>query len=77
MGQLIPRTLQRELVKLWYFVSRGMLVLIILVVCFFIPGLNLVAAIIGALWAAGAWRCNIQTTRQTTTNWRSASCAAV
>lgn len=57
-GQLIPRTLQRELIKLWYFVSRGLLVLLILVVCFFIPGLNLVAVIIGALW--GCWSMAVQ-----------------
>lgn len=57
-GQLIPRTLQRELVKLWYFVSRGLLVLIILIACFFIPGLNLVAVIIGTLW--GCWSMAVQ-----------------
>ncbi len=52
-GQLIPRTIQRELVKLWYFASRGLLVFLLLIICFFIPGLNLIAAIIGALW--GCW----------------------
>nr|WP_324258327.1 sulfate transporter CysZ [Cellvibrio fontiphilus] len=55
---LIPRTLQRELVKLWYFVSRGLLVLILLGFCLFIPGLNLVAAIVAALW--GCWSMVVQ-----------------
>jgi CysZ protein len=57
-GQLIPRTLQRELVKLWYFVSRGLLILILIGICFFVPGLNIVAAIIGALW--GCWSMAVQ-----------------
>lgn len=50
-GQLIPRTLQREAVKLWYFVSRGALVLIIFVVLFFIPGANLLGVVIGVVWS--------------------------
>jgi CysZ protein len=57
-GQLIPRTLQRELVKLWYFVSRGLLVLIIVMTCLFIPGLNVIATIIGVLW--GCWSMAVQ-----------------
>lgn len=50
-GQLIPRTLQRELTKLLYFISRGLLVLLIVLVCFFIPGVNILGAIIGGLWS--------------------------
>ncbi|HSC68362.1 MAG TPA: sulfate transporter CysZ [Cellvibrio sp.] len=50
-GQLIPRTLQRETVKLWYFVSRGILVLLVFAVLFFIPGANLLGVVIGALWS--------------------------
>lgn len=50
-GQLIPRTLQREAVKLWYFVSRGALVLIIFVLLFFIPGANLLGVVIGVVWS--------------------------
>lgn len=50
-GQLIPRTLQREAVKLWYFVSRGLLVLIIFVALFFIPGANLLGLLIGVIWS--------------------------
>ncbi|WP_049630593.1 sulfate transporter CysZ [Cellvibrio sp. pealriver] len=50
-SQLIPRTLQREAVKLWYFVSRGALVLIIFLILFFIPGANLLGAFIAAIWS--------------------------
>ena len=50
-GQLIPRTLQREAVKLWYFVSRGLLVRSIFVVLFFIPGANLLGLLIGFIWS--------------------------
>lgn len=48
---LIPRTLQREAVKLWYFISRGCLVLIVFFVLFFIPGVNLLGAFIAAIWS--------------------------
>lgn len=50
-GQLIPRTLQREAVKLWYFVSRGLIIILLFVVLFFIPGANLVGLIIGVVWS--------------------------
>lgn len=50
-SQLIPRTLQREAIKLWYFISRGALVLIIFLFLFFIPGANLLGALIAALWS--------------------------
>jgi CysZ protein len=48
---LIPRTLQREMVKLWYFVSRGLLVFLLFVVLFFIPGANVVGVAIGVIWS--------------------------
>lgn len=57
-SQLIPRTLQREAVKLWYFISRGFLVLIIVVALLFIPGANLLGAVIAALWSC--WCMAIQ-----------------
>lgn len=57
-SQLIPRTLQREAVKLWYFISRGFLVLIIFVALLFIPGANLLGAVIAALWSC--WCMAIQ-----------------
>lgn len=50
-SEIIPRTLKRELVKLWYFVTRGLLVLIIFLALLFIPGANLLGTIIAALWS--------------------------
>lgn len=50
-SRLIPRTLQREAVKLWYFISRGLLVLIIFAALFFIPGANLLGTLLAALWS--------------------------
>ncbi len=50
-GQLIPRTLKRELVKLWYFVSRGALVFLLFIALFFIPGANLLGIFIATLWS--------------------------
>jgi CysZ protein len=50
-SQLIPRTLQREAIKLWYFVSRGFLVLLVFIVLFFIPGANLLGTLIAAIWS--------------------------
>lgn len=50
-GQLIPRTLQRETTKLLYFITRGLLVLLVILACFFIPGVNIIGAIIGGLWS--------------------------
>jgi CysZ protein len=50
-GQLIPRTFQRELVKLFYFVTRGILILILVIGCFFIPGLNFLVVILGGIWS--------------------------
>lgn len=55
---MIPRTLARELLKLWYFVSRGLGLLILLFLLSFIPLLNLLVPAIGLLW--GAWCMAIQ-----------------
>lgn len=51
-ASLVPRTLGRELTKIWYFFTRGLLVLLLIAVSWFIPGLNLIVLIITALWAA-------------------------
>ena len=51
MSQLIPRTLARELSKLWYFMSRGLLVLLVFLALFFIPGANILGACLAALWS--------------------------
>lgn len=58
--QLIPRTVLRELLKLWYFVSRGLLVLLMMFLLSFVPLVNIFVPIIGILW--GAWCMSIQYT---------------
>lgn len=57
-GQLIPRTVKRELTKFWYFISRGFLIFLLIVIVFFIPGVNLAGVVIGTLW--GCWCMAIQ-----------------
>ncbi len=56
--QMIPRTLARELKKLWYFIVRGLGVALLMLVFSFIPLLNVLVPIIGLLW--GAWSMSIQ-----------------
>lgn len=57
--QLITRTFRRELIKLWYFLSRGILIFFAMIVLFFIPILGGMASlVIGSLW--GAWCMTVQ-----------------
>lgn len=56
--QLIPRTFKRELTKLWYFISRGLLVFLLVLIVFFIPGVNLLGVLIGSIWAC--WSMAVQ-----------------
>jgi CysZ protein len=56
--QLIPRTIKREVTKLWYFMSRGFLVLLVFIALFFVPGANLLGAIIALIW--GCWCMAVQ-----------------
>ncbi len=58
LSKMIPRTIGRELVKLWYFISRGLLVALGLLALSFVPGLNLLVSVLGLLW--GAWSMAIQ-----------------
>ncbi|GAB3094105.1 sulfate transporter CysZ [Aestuariicella hydrocarbonica] len=58
LGHMIPRTLGRELIKLWYFIVRGLAILILMLLLSFIPLVNVVAPVIGFLW--GAWSMAIQ-----------------
>lgn len=55
---MIPRTLVRELHKLWYFLLRGALVLLLMLLLATIPILNVLAPVLGLLW--GAWCMAIQ-----------------
>lgn len=57
-SQLIPRTLARELSKFWYFVSRGLLVLVVFLALLFIPGVNILGACLAALWSC--WCMSVQ-----------------
>lgn len=57
---MIPRTLLREMTKLWYFLSRGLLVLLVFVALLLIPGVNILGTCIAALW--GCWCLAIQYT---------------
>ncbi|MFT7387955.1 MAG: CysZ protein [Candidatus Endobugula sp.] len=52
------RTLRREMVKLFYFISRGLLLLIGLLLLSFIPLLNLFVPLIALLW--GTWVMTLQ-----------------
>jgi CysZ protein len=58
LQQMIPRTLGREMLKLWYFISRGIAIFIVGLVLSFIPIVNILVPIIGILW--GAWCMSIQ-----------------
>lgn len=58
ISSMIFRTLRREMVKLFYFISRGLLVLIGLFFLSFIPLLNLFVPIIALLW--GTWVMTLQ-----------------
>lgn len=58
LAHMIPRTLGREMVKLWYFAVRGLALLLLMLVLSFIPVVNVVAPVIGFFW--GAWCMAIQ-----------------
>lgn len=58
MGALVFRAVERELVKLWYFLTRGLGIVVLMFLLGFIPGVNLVVPIIGLIWAA--WSMAIQ-----------------
>lgn len=58
LAQMIPRTIVRELLKLWYFISRGFLLLLVTLVLMWVPLLNLIVPFLWLLW--GAWSMTIQ-----------------
>ncbi len=58
IARLILRTLTRELLKLWYFISRGLLVSLGLFLLSFIPVINLAVPLLAILW--GAWVMSVQ-----------------
>jgi CysZ protein len=58
LTSMIVRTFGRELVKLWYFISRGILVFLLTFILGFIPLANFFVPVIVMLWAA--WSMSIQ-----------------
>ena len=52
------RTLKREMVKLWYFITRGLALSLLLLVLAPIPFINLLVPAIGLLWAT--WVMTLQ-----------------
>lgn len=58
LQKLIPRVISREVQKLLYFIGRGLLVLVVMLVLGFIGITSPLVPIIGALW--GAWCMSIQ-----------------
>lgn len=55
---MVGRTLGRELVKLWYFITRGLGILIIAFILGFVPLANFFVPVLLFLWAA--WSMSIQ-----------------
>lgn len=61
LASLIVRTFKRELVKLWYFISRGVLIFIAIIALFFIPLIGSFGGLlISSLWSA--WCMTVQYT---------------
>jgi CysZ protein len=60
LSSMIPRTIRRELIKLWYFITRGLAIALVMLVLSFIPLVNVLVPLIGFIW--GAWSMAIQYT---------------
>ncbi|MBX2857886.1 MAG: EI24 domain-containing protein, partial [Cellvibrionaceae bacterium] len=58
LSRMIPRVIVREFQKLFYFISRGVLVLLIVMVIGMVPVANILAPLVGLLWAM--WCMSIQ-----------------
>ena len=58
LAQMIPRTIWREMGKLWYFASRGLAVMLTLLALSFIPLVNLLVPILSFAWAI--WTISVQ-----------------
>ena len=58
LSKMIPRTIGRELVKLWYFIVRGLAIFIVTLILSWIPLVNLIVPVIIFVW--GAWCMSIQ-----------------
>ncbi len=58
LSQMIPRTIWREMGKLWYFLTRGLAVMLCLLALSFIPLLNLLVPVLSFAWAI--WTISVQ-----------------
>ncbi len=58
LSKMIPRTIGREMVKLWYFLIRGLAIVILTLFLSWIPLVNMVIPLIIFVW--GAWTMAIQ-----------------
>lgn len=58
LAKMIPRVVLREISKLWYFLSRGLIVILIMFLVGLTPVINLIAPLIGLAWSA--WSMSIQ-----------------
>ena len=58
--RMIPRTLGREFIKFWYFVTRGFVVLLVFLALLLMPGVNILGTCLAILW--GCWCLCIQYT---------------
>jgi CysZ protein len=52
LQQMIPRTLEREIVKLCYFIGYGVVIFFGLVLFSFIPLINIAVPVLGILWVS-------------------------
>lgn len=58
LARMIPRVTWREIIKLTYFVLRGIFIILLIILVSFIPVINVLAPLIGLLWSA--WSMSIQ-----------------
>lgn len=56
--KMIPRTLFREMKKLAYFITRGIFIVLLMLLLSTLPLLNLLVPVVGTLW--GAWSMALQ-----------------
>lgn len=56
--RMVPRVTWRELIKLTYFVVRGIFIILLMILVAFLPVINIAAPLIGLLWSA--WSMAIQ-----------------
>lgn len=56
--RMIPRVTWREIIKLTYFIVRGIFIILLMILVAFLPVINIAAPLIGLLWSA--WSMAIQ-----------------